>query len=275
MVHFKKSLFSAICIVAIAIGCNNNSDKIQDETAPVAPAVATINFAVKASYPHDTALFTEGFLFHDGKLFESTGSPEDLPKVKSMVGITNLQTGKFEQKISLDKKFFGEGIVFLNNKLYQLTYKNQLGFIYDAKSFKKLDSFTYKNIEGWSLTTNGKEIIMDDGTDVLTFLNPKTLQPVKILKVTEAGLPRDSLNELEFINGFIYANIWLSNNIVKIDTATGKVVGKLDLSSLVYEAKNKNPHADVLNGIAYDSVANKIYVTGKLWPNIYEVEFAH
>ena len=270
-----KTFIAVLFVTGITAGCNNNSDKIPEETTPVVPAVATINFAVKASYPHDTSLFTEGFLFHDGKLFESTGSPEDLPQVKSMVGITNLQTGKFEQKVSLEKKYFGEGIVFLNNKLYELTYKNQLGFIYDAKSFKKLDSFTYKNIEGWSLTTDGKEIIMDDGTDIITFLDPVTLKPVKTLKVTEAGLARDSLNELEFINGFIYANIWLSNYIVKIDTATGKVVGKLDLSSLVYEAKNKNPRADVLNGIAYDSVTNKIYVTGKLWPNIYEIEFAH
>ena len=275
MFNLIKPFFVAVLVTAIAVGCNNGSDKVPEETAPVVPAVALINFAVKASYPHDTSLFTEGFLFHDGKLFESTGSPEDLPQVKSMVGITNLQTGKFEQKISLDKKFFGEGIVFLNNKLYELTYKNQLGFIYDAASFKKLDSFTYKNIEGWSLTTNGKEIIMDDGTDVLTFLDPVTLKPIRTLKVTEAGQPRDSLNELEYINGFIYANIWLSNYIVKIDPATGKVVGKLDLNSLTYEAKIKNPRADVLNGIAYDSVANKIYVTGKLWPNVYEIEFAH
>lgn len=275
MFNLIKPFFVAVLVTAIAVGCNNGSDKVPEETAPVVPAVALINFAVKASYPHDTSLFTEGFLFHDGKLFESTGSPEDLPQVKSMVGITNLQTGKFEQKISLDKKFFGEGIVFLNNKLYELTYKNQLGFIYDAASFKKLDSFTYKNIEGWSLTTNGKEIIMDDGTDVLTFLDPVTLKPIRTLKVTEAGQPRDSLNELEYINGFIYANIWLSNYIVKIDATTGKVVGKLDLNSLTYEAKIKNPRADVLNGIAYDSVANKIYVTGKLWPNVYEIEFAH
>ena len=268
-------LFCAVfSVISVGAGCNNNSDKAAEETVPAAPATAIINYAVKASYPHDTSLFTEGFLFHEGKLFESTGSPEDLPQVKSMIGITNLQTGKFEQKVSLDKKYFGEGIVFLNNKLYELTYKNQLGFIYDAKSFKKVDSFTYKNIEGWSLTTNGKEIIMDDGTDVITFLDAATLKPIKTLKVTEGGLPRDSLNEMEFIKGFIYANIWLNNYIVKIDTATGKVVGKMDLSSLVYEAKNKNPRADVLNGIAYDSVANKVYVTGKLWPNVYEIEFA-
>lgn len=270
-----KLFYVTVCVIVIGAGCNNNSDKVAEETVPAVPATTIINYAVKASYPHDTSLFTEGFLFHDGKLFESTGSPDDLPQVKSMVGITNLQTGKFEQKISLDKKYFGEGIVFLNNKLYQLTYKNQIGFVYDAKSFKKLDSFTYKNLEGWSLTTNGKEIIMDDGTDVLTFLDPATLKPIKTLKVTEGGQPRDSLNELEFIKGFIYANIWLNNYIVKIDPATGKVVGKLDLNSLTYEAKNKNPRADVLNGIAYDSVTDKIYVTGKLWPNVYEIEFAH
>ena len=259
----------------IVTGCNNNPKKTVDDTDLSTPSVAFINYAVKASFPHDPSLFTEGFLLHDGKFFESTGSPENVPQAKSMIGISDLQTGKFDKKIGLDKKYFGEGIVFFNNKLYELTYKNKIGFIYDASSFKLIDSFTYKNAEGWSLTTNGKQIIMDDGTDVLTYLDPVSLKPVKYLRVTENGLPRDSLNELEYIRGFLYANIWLNNAIVKIDTATGKVVGRLDLSSLTFEAKNKNPAADVLNGIAYDSTADKIYVTGKLWPNIYEIEFSH
>jgi len=269
-------LFGCCILLLIAIGsCNNNANKnVFDNDVPIA-TVPNINYAVKASYAHDTSLFTEGFLVHDGKLFESTGSPEDLPWLKSMIGTYDLQTGKFDKKIGIDKKYFGEGIVFLHNKLYELTYKNKIGFIYNATTFKRIDSFTYKNTEGWSLTTNGRDIIMDDGTDVLTYLDPVKLKPTKYLKVTENGLPRDSLNELEFIKGYIYANIWQNNSIVKIDTTTGKVVGKLDLSSLMYEAKNKNPRADVLNGIAYDSATDKIYVTGKMWPTVYELEFSH
>ena len=276
MIYKIKPAYFFYLVVYLAVGCSSNQKKTTDDTyLPPTPQVAVINYAVKASFPHDGSLFTEGFLIHNGKFFESTGSPDNVPQAKSMIGISDLQTGKFDKKIGLDKKYFGEGIVIFNNKLYELTYKNKIGFIYDASSFKLLDSFTYKNAEGWSLTTNGKQLIMDDGTDVLTYLDPATLQPVKWLHVTENGLPRDSLNELEYIRGFLYANIWQNNFIVKIDTATGKVVGKLDLSSLSFEVENKKPSADVLNGIAYDSTTDKIYVTGKLWPAIYEIEFSH
>lgn len=246
------------------------------EITGTAPATPVINYAVKRFFPHDTTLYTEGFLVHNGRLFESTGSPEDHPEAKSVIGIIDLSSGKMEKKVELDKsKYFGEGIAILNDKLYQLTYTNQVGFIYDIKSFKKIGQFKYTNKQGWSLTTNGKELIMTDGTDKLTFLDPDSLKPVRILPVTENGLPVDKLNELEFIKGFIYANIWLTDFIVKINPANGKVEGRLDLSSLAFEARNKFPDADVLNGIAYDSATDKIYVTGKLWPNIYQVEFAH
>ena len=227
-------------------------------------------------YPHDTTLFTEGFSFYNGQLFESTGSPNDLPQTKSSIGIDSLATGKFSKKIELDKtKYFGEGITFLNNKLYQLTYKNQIGFIYDANSFKKIGQFKYDNPEGWSLATDGKNLIMSDGTSKLTFLDPTNLKPVMILNVTENGMPQDSLNELEYIKGFIYVNIWMNNFIFKINPTTGKVVGNLDLSLLPFDAKNKNQRAAELNGIAYDSITDKIYVTGKLWPNIYQINFSH
>jgi glutamine cyclotransferase len=227
-------------------------------------------------FDHDTSLFTEGFLFHDGQLFESTGSPEELPQTKSVIGISDLITGKFIRKIEIDKrKYFGEGIVFLNNKLYQLTYKNQVGFIYDARTFKEIGQFKYSNAEGWGLTTDGTNIIMSDGTNSLTILDPVKLTAVKKLQVTEKGYPIDKLNELEFIKGFIYANIWMSDMIVKIDTSSGNVVGKIDLKSLTSEARRINPKAEVLNGIAYDSTTDKIYVTGKLWANIYQIQFSH
>jgi glutamine cyclotransferase len=213
---------------------------------------------------------------HKGRLFESTGSPEGTEGPRSLIGPLDLTTGKMDEKIELDRsKYFGEGIVFLNGKLYQLTYKDQMGFIYDEKTFKQTGTFSYTNLEGWGLTTDGEHIIMSDGTSKLTFLNPADMKPLKTITVTQNGSPLERLNELEYINGFIYANVWTTNYIVKIDVASGKVIGTINLSSLTYEAQRRNPDCDVLNGIAYDPAADKIYVTGKLWPNLYEIEFAH
>lgn len=276
-IEFLNTRLLVICGLTLLffVSCNNNENTriIPADLTPITPQ---INYSVTKEFRHDTSLFTEGFLFHNGTLYESTGSPNELPFTKSLIITDDLATGNFEKKVQLDKtKYFGEGIVFLNNKLYQLTYKNQVGFIYDAKTFKQKGTFKYSNTEGWSLTTDGENLIMSDGTDKLTFLNPKSLIPNKVLSVTNNNSPLTNINELEFIKGFIYANVWQTDSIVKIDTSNGKVVGFLNLNSLVFEAKNKNPNADVLNGIAYDSVADKIYVTGKLWTNIYEINFAH
>ena len=260
----------------LLFSCSENHERKKENILVPVNSSAFINYSVTNTFPHYTSLFTEGFLFHNGQLFESTGSPANLPQTRSMIGITDLVTGGFDKKIEIDRaKYFGEGIVFLKNKLYQLTYTNQVGFIYDANSFKMTGKFTYKNIQGWSLTTDGINLIMSDGTDVITFLDPEKFNPVKIITVTENKIPRDNLNELEYIKGFIYANIWQNNTILKIDPATGNVVGKIDLGSLKYEANQKNPRADVLNGIAFDSLNDKIYVTGKLWANIYQINFSH
>jgi glutaminyl-peptide cyclotransferase len=256
--------------------CTNNSTNSDSDTSGSTPTTLFINYTVTQYFAHDTSLFTEGFLFHNGQLFESTGSPKKLPQTKSLIGISDLATGKFNAKIEIDKsKYFGEGIVFFNNKLYQLTYENKIGFIYDAKTFKEIGQFKYSNTEGWSLTTDGTSLIMSDGTSNLTYLDPVKLTPLKTLQVTEQRYPIEKLNELEFIKGFLYANIWTSDIIIKIDPSSGNVVGKLDLSSLTNEARRINPNADVLNGIAYDSTTDKIYVTGKLWPNIYQIQFPH
>ena len=254
--------------------CKDNSNKAnKPATATTTPV---INYAVKNVFPHDTSLFTEGLLVHDGQLFESTGSPDNFLHTKSLVGLVDLKTGTIDKKIELDRaKYFGEGIVIFKDKLYQLTYKNQVGFIYDLKSFRQIGHFNFSNKEGWGLTSNGTDLIMSDGTENLTFLDPNNLKPVRALTVTENNIPVDKLNELEYINGAIYANVWTTNFIVKIDPLSGKVVGKLDLSSIVSEAQNKNANSDVLNGIAYDSVSNNIYITGKFWPHIYQIGFAH
>ncbi len=271
-----KPVYALIFVLCIFCSCRNKTKEEETNTNAAPSATPIINYAVTNSFPHDASLFTEGFVMHNDQLFESTGSPDDLPETKSLIVTDDLKTGKAVEKAEIDRaKYFGEGIVFFKDKLYQLTYKNKIGFIYDAKSFKQLGRFSYANSEGWSLTTNGTELIMSDGTENLTFLHPDNLKPAKTLRVTEMALPLSKINELEYIKGFIYANIWTTDFIVKIDPSTGKVVGKLDLSSLHAEAKNKNPDADVLNGIAYDSTSDKIYVTGKLWPNIYQIDFPH
>lgn len=271
-----RVLLTFLLAFSLFASCNDTENKPGVTNIELTKTTPVINYAVVNSFPHDTTLFTEGLLVHNGQIVESTGSPEDIEYTKSMIGIDDLKTGKLDKKVEINKaKYFGEGIVFFKDKLYQLTYKNRVGFIYDSKSFKQLKKFSYSNAEGWSLTTDGTNLIMDDGTDNLTFLNPDSLKPVRTLRVTDNGAPVTNLNELEYIKGFIYANIWMTNYIVKIDPSNGKVVGKLDLSSLNTEAKNKNPDADVLNGIAYDSTTDKIFITGKLWSNIYQIDFAH
>ncbi|AYD48506.1 glutaminyl-peptide cyclotransferase [Arachidicoccus soli] len=278
MIEKYLSLHKTIAFIFFlaVISCRNNSSPDTAEHIGLNSFdVPLINYSVVNVFPHDTSLFTEGFVFHDGKFFESSGAPNDIPYTNSVVGSEDLQTGSFDKKITIDKtKYFGEGITFLGNKFYQLTWLNHLGFIYDAKSFKQIGTFSFPN-EGWGLATDGKYLIMDDSSNHLTYLHPGTYKPVKILSVTRNGMAQDSLNELEFIKGYIYANVWYRNEIVKIDTSTGKIVGKLDLSSIVNDAERNHPGSDVLNGIAYDSVQDKIYVTGKLWPKIYQINFPH
>jgi glutamine cyclotransferase len=235
-----------------------------------------INYGVGHVYPHDTTSYTEGFVFYDHHFFESSGAPEGYPQTRSMIGIDDLGSGKVDKKIELDRnKYFGEGIVFFKGKLYQLTYKNHTGFVYDATTFRRVDSFGYQNKEGWALTSDSNSLIMSDGTSNLTYLNPVSLKPVRILVVTQNGAPLDSLNELEYIDKYIYANRFTQNYVVKIDPVSGKVVGKLDLTSLVEQEKTRNPRGDVLNGIAYDPGSDKVFVTGKLWSGIYEIVFSH
>ena len=256
--------------------CNNSPQPVKPVTE--APVIPVLNYSVSAYLPHDTNSFTEGLLVHNGRLFESTGHPpdDDLPQTRSLFGITDIKTGKIDVKAELDKyKYFGEGIAILNNKIYQLTLTNKVGYIYDATSFKKQGEFAFANKEGWGLTTDGVNLIMSDGTGSLTYLDPTTLKAVKTLPVAKNGIAVDSLNELEYIKGFIYANVWLTNTIIKINPANGEVTGIIDLNSLTAEAKNKYPGALELNGIAYDALADKTYVTGKIWPNIYQIAFPH
>lgn len=264
-------LFALIGILTVTACKNTNKDEQSNNT----PTIPEISYSIVHSYPHDTTLFTEGLEFYKENLYESSGSPDNIPFTRSVIGNYTLPYhSTFDAKIELNKDlYFGEGITFLNDKLYQLTYKNQSGFVYDANTFKKIKEFIYSSDEGWGLTNNGQNIIMSDGTEKLTFLNPDNLQTVKQLTVTENGMKRDSLNELEYINGYIYANIWLSSYIVKIDTSSGKIVGKIDFSDVVRNARFLKLNAQELNGIAYNPHTKKVFITGKLWPEMYEIDF--
>lgn len=267
--------YTVLLFMAVALflnGCANNPKP--KKTKKSAFTIPEIQYTVVNKLPHSINSFTEGLLFNKNKLFESTGSPIEYPNTQSVIGITDSVTGELDVKVKLDKnKYFGEGIVFVNDKLFQITYLSQACFVYDATSFKKINEYKYQNEQGWGLTTDGKYIIMSDGTNVLQFRNPSNFEVVSTLQVTSNNYAVDFLNELEYINGFIYANVWLTNIIVKIDPATGIVVGKIDLTNLHNQALGVYPNSLETNGIAYDSVLNKVVVTGKMWPYIFQIDF--
>jgi glutaminyl-peptide cyclotransferase len=277
-----KKLLLPFAILFLLMACNNNTPDNNVVTVTPEAVPPVIGYTVINVYPHDTGFYTEGFEFHDGQLFESSGSGVNLeekiqPEHSSSFGVVNLKTGRVTKKVALDSTvYFGEGITFFNGKVYQLTWKNHTGYIYDAKTFKKLGEFSYPG-EGWALTHDSTHIIMSDGSSNLQFIDPATLNGTlkaqNIVGVTDNNGPVPNVNELEYIDGYIYANQYLTNNILKIDPSNGKVVGKLDLSNLQAEAKKTNPDIDVLNGIAYNPATKSIYVTGKLWPKIFEIKF--
>lgn len=219
--------------------------------------------AVTATHPHDPTAFTEGLFFKDGAFYESTGQ-----EGTSFIRKVDPATGKVLQQVDLPAPYFGEGIVAFGDKLYQLTWKDQTGFTYGLKDMTLGDTFAYQG-EGWGMTQNGKNIIMSNGSDELRFLDPKTMQTVSTLKVTANNCPVEKLNELEWIDGEIWANIWQSNLIARIDPTTGKVKSFLDVSAL--GPKNRDID-DVPNGIAYDAAGKRAFVVGKRWPQLYEVK---
>lgn len=225
-----------------------------------------IPYTVVKIFPHDPTSFIQGLTIHQGRLFESTGQDN------SWISEVDIATGKHDKKIILDKKYFGEGICILNNKLYQLTWQNHIGFVYDLKTFNKLNEFSYDH-EGWGITHNGKNLIVSDGTNQLHFLDTLTLKEISSLTVTDEYAEVDDLNELEYIEGYIFANRWQTNYILKIDPNTGKVVGRMEMSPLSDKMNLLNPSADVLNGIAYEQKSKTLLVTGKLWPTLFAIRF--
>jgi len=217
------------------------------------------------SYPHDPAAFTEGLLYQDGFLYESTGL-----NGQSSIRRVLLQTGTVVQQHDLDAKYFGEGIVIWKDRVIGLTYTTEIGFVYDLGSFNPISDFHYTG-EGWGLTRDSSHVFMSDGTSDVRILDPDTLAESGRIHVTCDGRPIRNINELEWVNGEIYANIWQTNVIVRINPATGQVGGLLDVSNLAALAAAGGRVVDVPNGIAYDAAGDRLFVTGKLWPALYQI----
>jgi glutaminyl-peptide cyclotransferase len=231
----------------------------------VAPALAADTYRVVHTYPHDPHAFTQGLVYIDGSLYESTGL-----EGQSSLRMVDLETGRVLQSQPVDSKYFAEGLTAWGSTLVQLTWESHVAFVYDRFSFRMLRTFSYSG-EGWGLTQDGKSLILSDGSDTLRFFDPATFRELRRIAVKDHGKPVHEINELEFIHGKIYANIWHSDRIARIDPASGKVLGWIDLKGLLSADQLTSPEA-VLNGIAYDSAHDRLFVTGKLWPKLFEIQ---
>jgi glutamine cyclotransferase len=247
-------LLSVVASIAVAFFITNS---------PQQQIPLNYNYEIIEAYPHDQAAFTQGLVFVDGFLFEGTGlyTQSTLRKVE-------LETGKVLKNISLADQYFGEGITIMNNKIIQLTWRSNIGFVYEKDSFELISEFTYQT-EGWGITNDGSQLIMSDGTSTLFFLDPETFNIIKQVQVIDQELV-SKLNELEYIQGQIWANIWQQDKIAIINPQTGKVEAWVDLIG-INEEDRQDPNK-VLNGIAYDSERDRIFVTGKKWSKLFQIE---
>ena len=220
-------------------------------------------FEIVATIPHEPTAFTQGLVIHDGQLYESTGQYGE-----STLRRLELATGRVEKQIALSSAYFGEGITIFGERLYQLTWQNNLALVYDVETFDRVGAYRYDG-EGWGLTHDGTHLIVSDGSAAIRFHNPETFEVVRRLVVLADGQPVGSLNELEYINGEIWANLWYQDRIARISPETGAVLGWIDLSGLY--PRSRRASEDVLNGIAYDAETDRLYVTGKNWPWLYQI----
>lgn len=243
-------------------GAAQVESEAQQIKAPV--RVVTYNYEVVKIYPHDSRAFTQGLLFHDGFLYESTGlnGQSSLRKV-------DLATGEVRQRVEVPATYFAEGLTLFNRRLYQLTWQSRLGFVYDLDSFQLQRNFNYRG-EGWGLTHDGNQLVMSDGTNRLRFLDPETLDVKREVDVLDVDRPINLLNELEYVKGDLWSNIWQSDRLVRINMQSGAVTGWVNLAGLL-SAEDRLRGTDVLNGIAYDERGDRLFVTGKLWPKLFEI----
>jgi len=232
---------------------------------PVADSVPVQGYRVVATYPHDPGAFTQGLLWRDGKLYESTGLIG-----QSTIREVDLTTGRVLRRTDIPAGLFGEGLVDWGDELISITWMDGIGFRWDRATFRRTGEWRYAH-EGWGLTRNDRHIIMSDGTPTLRFLDPATMREVRRISVTAAGQPVARLNELEYVNGEIFANVWMTSRIARIDPASGRVTGWIELAGLVSENRGGNEDK-VLNGIAWDPAGRRLFVTGKNWPRLYQIE---
>ncbi|MFQ5705436.1 MAG: glutaminyl-peptide cyclotransferase [Gemmatimonadales bacterium] len=241
-----------VFVAAVLAGCSGNT--------------ATLDYVIVRELPHDTTAYTQGFLYANGHFYESTG----------LLGLSQLRrvnpgTGEVDAGVSLPADRFGEGLALLEDRLYQLTWKSRVGYVYEAATLALVDSFSYAG-EGWGLATDGTSLIMSDGTAQLRFVDPADFQVIRQVAVKDKGLPLSQINELEYVNGELFANIYRSDWIVRIDPRSGEVLGWIDLARLLPESR-RTAATDVLNGIAFDDESGHFFLTGKLWPTVFELRF--
>lgn len=246
--------------VAIAEAGNPLVSPLSTKPAPV----PVYTFEVVAEYPHDEKAFTQGLVYAGGSLYEGTGLYG-----RSSLRRVNLESGEVEQQVDLPGQLFGEGIALLDGKIYQLTWQSRLGFVYDAESFEQLATFQYPT-EGWGLTQDGQDLIMSDGSATLYWRDAETLAETRRVQVKDSRGLVASLNELEYVQGEVWANVWHTDRIARIDPASGQVLGWIDLAGLIAPQERNGPES-VLNGIAYDAENDRLFVTGKLWPKLFEI----
>jgi glutamine cyclotransferase len=258
-----RKILSRLVVLVLLIGYGpllvGQSSRQASASAP-----PEYTFTLIQVFPHDISAYTQGLAYRDGFLYEGTGrnGQSSLRKVR-------LETGEVIQRIDLGPEFFGEGITIIKDRVFQLTWKSGVGFVYDLKSFHFLRQFAYSG-EGWGLATDGRELFLSDGTSEIRVLDAESFHEKRRLRVHDGATPVDQLNELEFVEGQIFANVWHSNRIARISPQTGDVVGWIDLTGLLSPVYRLEPEA-VLNGIAYDPVERRLFVTGKLWPRVFEI----
>ena len=267
MMKKYAALFTLVILSACA---NNDKDDYVDYSVKPKPT-PKLAYNIVAEYPHDTSAYTQGLEFHNGKLYEGTGDFET-----SSLRITDFKTGKIEQIHKMGTTdIFGEGITILKNKIYQLTWQNNIVYVYDVNNIDKpINTFKWP-YQGWGLTNNGTDLIVSDGTANLYFVNPDDFKLKSTINVSDNSGSIDSINELEYVDGFVYANVYETDVIIKIDPSSGHVVGKMEFPGMkekFFASQNIPGRTDVLNGIAYDSARKSLFITGKRWPKMFEVK---
>lgn len=255
----KRRTLGWVALAGTATVAATSAQGARPGSAPVA------RYQVVNVFPHDRQAFTQGLVYLDGFLFEGTGL-----NGQSSIRKVRLESGEVVQIQKIDSQYFGEGIAVSGRSLAQLTWKGGVGFLYDRDSFRRTGSFTYAG-EGWGLTFDGTRFIMSDGSSTLRFLNPATMKETGRLAVRDGSAPVEALNELEYVKGEIFANVWQTDRIARISPKTGKVTGWIDLKGLL-DPRDAAQGVDVLNGIAYDAAGDRLFVTGKWWPHVYQIE---